>query len=115
MATSIPLPSSDLKKHDPVILPEGIWYNVDSCAAEMRKSQEMVDEHVKAMVAMISSSFTGKKNVIGKIRMKGEGEGACLECPKALESHILVDLAGFRLNAQGVAFCTETTCLWSSL
>lgn len=88
MATSIPLPSSDLKKHDPVILPEGIWYNVDSCAAEMRKSQEMVDEHVKAMVAMISSSFTGKKNVIGKIRMKGEGEGACLECPKALESHI---------------------------
>lgn len=88
MATSIPLPSADLTTHDPVILPEGIWFNVDSCAAEMRKSQDRVEEHVKGMVALISSSFPGKKNVTGKIRMKREGEGACIECPKAMESYI---------------------------
>ncbi len=89
---SLPLPSTDLKKEDPVSLPEGIWYAIDEHMVSYRQSQDALQEHANLLISMVSQRWSGPSRVLKAIKLTGVGESIGLVCPKSLEDHILQHL-----------------------
>lgn len=86
---SVPLPSTDLGKDDPVLLPRGIWNAVDDRMVAYQRCQDELNMHVGHLVSIIGECWDGPARAVRNIRLTGVGEGVGLTCPKTLHDHIL--------------------------
>ena len=90
IASSLPLPSTELRDSDPVILPEGIWENIDQLSFAVQQAQSAVEHRSRELIACISQSMGhGSAQILKKVRITGSDGEIAVECPKSLESHLL--------------------------